>query len=237
MAGPDLLSGVGAKVGAGLSTASMYTYYVAGALIVLFGIGALLWYVTNKRSYNVHVVILRPRSGSSAYDWEAGYFGKHVLNKVKELRFQIYNSKKYKLQYNQEAIDQKYFIKRLFKGKYHNLVFLTPNSEGWLQPSMMQMDNIGNLKATVSNSDFTYYMTELSEMDKYYDDKDFFSKYGMFILVILSIINACILAYAVYKLGGVSAAFEHASTAFSDAAVRLGANATQSTTGTVIKIG
>lgn len=216
--------------------AGQYTYYAAAGIFAMLVIGVLMWYVLNRRSYNIHVVILRPRSGTTAFDWEAGYYGKHKLDKTRELRFIIYDAKKHKIQYNEEPIDQRFFIKRMIKGKYHNQLFLSPNSEGWLQPVKMDFDNQGGLQATVENSDLTYYAAELALMDKYFDDKDFFSKYGMFILVILSIINACILAWAIYKLGNISVSMEHVASSLDMVANKLSQNNTAAAQ-QVIKIG
>jgi hypothetical protein len=224
------------QVSATAGTAGQYTYLVASGFIVFVAIGALMWYVLNKRSYNIHVVIVRPRSGTNAFDWEAGYFGKHKLSKNKELRFLIYKAKQNKIQYNEEPIDQKYFIKRMIGGKYHNQLFMSPNSEGWLQPVKMDFQNTDGLVATVQNSDLTYYATELALMDQYFDDKDFFSKYGMFILVILSIVNACILAWAIYKFGAISTSMQHVADSLTLVANQLTSNTTAPVQ-QVIKIG
>ena len=219
------------------SGAGQYTYYAATLVIAFIVIGALMWFVLNRRSFNIHVVIIKPRSGTTAFDWEAGYFGKHTLDNHRELRFKIYKAKQLKIQYNEEPIDQKFFIKRMIKSKYVNQIFLTPNSEGWLQPVMMKFNNQGGLEATVTNSDLTYYASELALMDQYFDNKDFFAKYGMFILVILSIINACILAWAIYKLGAISESMNNVANSLNLVATKLSANNTASAAQQVIKIG
>lgn len=219
-----------------ISAGGSYTTYAAIIILVLLFFLGVVYYVMNKRSYNVNVIICRPIQGTGAFHLESGFLGKHTLNKNKELRFKIYNAQKYKLQYNEEPIDQQYFVKRMFKGRYMNTVFLAPNTEGWLQPIFMRFDNMEGITATVTNADLTYYQSELALMDMYFNDKDFFQKYGMFILVLLSIINSCVLIYAIYKLGGVAEAFNHAADGLANLASAISNNATTTTPG-VIKIG
>lgn len=212
-------AGTAAKVGG-------YSYYAAAIVICMVVFGGIIVYLVNKRSYNVHVVIIRPRSGTSAFDWEAGYWGKYFLNKNREMRFKIWNAKKLKIQYNEEPIDQEFIIKRMIKGRYHSMVAFIPNTEGWLQPTRIDIDNLGALKATVSNADLTYYQSELALMDQYFDDKDFFQKFGLFIIILLSIINACILIYAISKLGKVSESFNMVASSLDLIANRLASNST-----------
>jgi len=188
-----VVGNIGASMSKGLGTTGVYVMYAGIVLVAVIVVGVLLAFYLNKKSYNIGVYIIKGHSGS--VDMEMGAIGKHFYDKEKkELRFKIYNGAKKGLMYNNEAIPPKYFVKRFSKGKYNVAVFMSRNSQGWLQPVEMNLVN-AQLVAKVENADLSHYQTELELMDALFNKKSFMEKYYLLILVILFIICICILWY------------------------------------------
>jgi hypothetical protein len=164
-------------------------------------IGALLYFHYNKKSYNVTVVVVRPRAGTNVFDYEVGKTGKHYKDRSsKEVRFKIYNAKKLGIRYNNEAIEDKYMIRRFDgKGKANLLVFMKPNSQGWLEPILMNLDGKA-IFASVENQDLSYYETELQLMDALFNRKSFMERYYLLFLIILMVVVVCIQWYAAAQI-------------------------------------
>jgi hypothetical protein len=195
------LNNIGNGLKSSLGTASVYLMWTFIILMFFVIVGVIMWFYYNKKSYNIHVVILRARAGGKAFNFEAGKVGKQFFDKKrKEVRFKIYQAKKFGIQYNEEAVDQKYFIDRMVDGKHTRMVFMAPNDEGWLQPTMLDFDMSKGLKATVDNADLSYYNTELELMDSLFNNKSFLEKYYLLILVILMIIVVLIQWYAAAQI-------------------------------------
>lgn len=195
MANPEVLNQIGQSLGTALTPISSTGYYIFLSVAAILCIGAVVLYTINKNSYRIRIAIMRPRGQTGAFDWETGYTGKHTYNKNKELRFKIYQAKKYKIQYNEEPIDQEFIIKSFSKNKMKEMVVFAPNNEGWLQPINMALKDLSRIEATVTNADLTYYQSELEAMDSLFGEKSFFERYYLFVLVILFIVCIGILWY------------------------------------------
>lgn len=220
------LSQIGTQFKSAVGTSGVYIMYTVLLIVFFIVIGVVLWYYMNKKSYNVSVVILRPRAGSTVFDYETGKVGKQFFDKAKkEVRFRIYQAKKFGMQYNEEAVDQKYFIKRFVGGKYNPLLFMAPNEQGWLQPVMMNLDTSNGIIASVSNADLSYYQTELELMDSLFSNKSFFEKYYLIILIFLMIVVVCIQWYSAAQIHKAAQINLQAVQLLTDTALRIAANA------------
>lgn len=198
---PGVLAGITGNLGETLGTTGVYVMYTAIVLVLLCIVGAILYSYFNLKSYNVSVIILRPRAGTSAFDQEVGSRGKHYYDKQKkEVRFSIHNGSKKGLQYNNEAIDQRFFVKKFFKGRASPVVYMAPNDQNWLQPVYMDLNAQGGLSATVTNADLSYYQTELELMEAMFGNKSFMERYYLLILVFLMIVVVCIQWYAAAQI-------------------------------------
>lgn len=198
-------------------------------VFLIIGIAFAVWYM-KRASFNVAVTVLRPIAGTSSFIKEVGYRGKQYFDKSrKEMRFSIYNGKRLKLQYNGEAIDQKFFVKRMFKGRVFNEVYLTPNEAGYLQPTKLSFDDslTGALKATVTNADITYYQTELEMLDSMFGNKSFMERYYLLILVVLFLLCLCILWYMAHEVGVAADTQHQTGILITNALKEIGARSTQ----------
>lgn len=234
------VKGIGAGLSSSLSTTSTYALYLMIIFVVMAVVVGVLFFVLNKRSYRTTVVVLRPRGGSAQFDYEAGMIGKHYTDRKKELRFKIYNAKKMNVQYNNEPIDQKYLIKRFIKGRYNPLVFMVPNSEGWLQPTSLTLDVAKGILADVTNADLTYYQSELELMDSMFNNKSFLERYYLLILVILFMICIAILWYMARQVHQAALLNQQSVAIMADALVKISQQTAQNSTngiGQVLQIG
>lgn len=213
----NVLGNIGSNVKSALGTTSIYVMYTFIIIVFVVVLIAALYFYLNKKSFNFDVVILRPRGGTNSFDYEAGNIGKHYVDRDKETRFQIYKAKKRGIKYNNEAIDQRYIVKRFRAGKYNPLVFMTPNSQGWLQPTILNLDVAKGIVAQVDNSDISYYQTELELMDAMFNKKTFMEKYYLIILVFLMIIVVLIQWYAASQIHKSSVNYQAGAQAIADA--------------------
>ena len=231
------LSQMGSSIGSALGTTGFYIMWIFIVLAFFAVVGFFVYRHYNKKSYKIDVVIMRPIAGSNSFNYERGLKGKQYFDKQKkELRFGIYQAKKKGLQYNNEAIPQKFFVRSFFNGGSVPMLFMTPNAEGWLQPTMMTMDGLEGIKAKVNNADFSYYQTELELMEALFGNKSFFEKYYLLILVVLMIIVVLIQWYAASQVHEASLINLQAVQLLTDTATKIAAyangNATQ-----VIRLG
>lgn len=193
----SIVSNIGTSISAGLGTTGVYVMYAGIILVLMTIVGVFLAYYLDKNSYKISVWIFKRRGGpgSDVFDLETGAMGKVFYDKQKkEVRFKIYKSKKRGFMYNNEAVDQKFFVKKFTDGKYAPLICMAPNEQGWLEPIHLQLAG-GAAVAKVQNADLSYYQTELELMDALFNKKSFMEKYYLLILVILFIICICILWY------------------------------------------
>lgn len=216
------LSTMSSNLGATLGTAGVFIMWIF-ILLLFFGVAGFLLYVHyNKKSYKIEVVVMRPRAGSNTFDYEQGLMGKQYYDKEKkELRFGIYQAKKKGIQYNNEAVDQKYFVRSFFKGGSKPMLFMAPNDEGWLQPIMMSLDAMEGIKAKVLNSDLSYFQTELDLMDSMFGNKGFFEKYYLLILCILMLIVVAIQWYAASQVHNAAVVNSESVKLLTDTAIKV----------------
>lgn len=235
----SVVSGLGSNFKSAFAGTGTYIIYTIILLVFMVIVGIILWLYFDKKSYNTSVIILRPRANTGVFDLEAGYLGKHYVDRAKEVRFKIFQSKKKGIRYNNEAIPQKYVVKRFIGGKYNPLVFMTPNSEGWLQPTMVTLDTANSLLAQVDNADISYYQTELELMDAMFNKKGFIEKYYLLILIFLMIVVVLIQWYAASQIHKSAQLNAQAVQVMSDTlryvADKFGGNST--TTSQVINLG
>lgn len=219
----SVISGLGGNLAASLGTAGMFALYIMITLICLGLLGLLLWFYFNKKSFKIQVHILRPIGDTGKFYEQTGLLGKQAFNrKKKEVRFQIYRGQKLGLQYNNEAVKPEYFQRKSnSKGKVSMHLYMTPNKEGWLQPTMLTLDASKGLIATVNNADLSYYQTELELMDAMFGNKSFFEKYYLLILCILMVIVVVIQWYAASQIHTASVTNAQAAKLLSDTALQI----------------
>jgi hypothetical protein len=177
--------GIGATVSAGADKLWFYT----SALLIVVAVIAGLWWWNRYKSYNWNVIIKRRIGDTDGFALDLGYRGKHFWKNDKEMRFEIYNAKKFKVQYNNEPIDRKYAIETFIKGKRVPTVILEADSENILHPVLLTSKVKQQLEADMSNADITFAASEMENLAQKYLEKPMLEKYG-FILFALMLLGA-----------------------------------------------
>jgi hypothetical protein len=194
------VNNIGASLATKLGVAATASLYLIISLVFVIVAVVLLFLYFDKKSYNVTVIVLRPR-GRDAFDFETGFIGKHYKDRsTKEVRFKLFQAKKKGVRYNNESIPEHFIIKRFFAGRYNPLIYMSPNSEGWLQPVQLSLSMQEGILASVKNADLSYYQTELELMDAMFHKKTFLEKYYLLILIFLLIVVVAIQWYAASQI-------------------------------------
>lgn len=196
--------GIGSTVSAGVD--KLWFYTTVGLVIAAVLVG--VWWWNKQRSYNWDVIIKRKIGESNGFAFDFGYKGKHYWNNTKEMRFEIKNAKKLKIQYNNEPIDRKYQIEAFRKGKRFPLVIMESDSENFLHPVLLSPSErevvisrmvdgkekqvtvkVSDIEADMSNADITFAASEMENLAQKYLEKPLLEKYG-FILFALMLLGA-----------------------------------------------
>lgn len=228
--------GTGAKA-IGLLNATSYYVILLGLAAAVIG---LLLYVRYKRSFNWKVRILRPTGRHGQNMVEENYMGRQLQGKGQEVRFEIWKAKKFRLQYNGEAIDSRFRQVLNNKGKIRYEVWMMPDSENWLHPvelvphkeivkvkknvdgkEVMVEEVVYGLSAIVSNADRAYGMADLEKQKNKLIEPDFMAKNGAILFVILFIIAAGLYWYGGSKYSKGSETIAAATEANTVATTRL----------------
>jgi len=227
------LGTIGTNVASGLGTVGMFALYITITLVVLGVVGLFLYFHYHKKSFRIRVHVLRPIGDTGKFHWDAGFRGKQAYNsRKKEVRFEIYQAKKLGLQYNNEAVNQEFFVRQVVAGKNITHVFFSPNKQGWLQPITIGLDAVKGMNATVTNADLSYYQTELELMDSLFGNKSFMEKYYLLILIVLMIIVCVIQWYSASQINNAATLNKDALKLLTDTALQI----TQINTGNVSQV-
>lgn len=200
------------------------TLFIAIVVIMIIG-GFLLW--RYFKSFNIAVEIRRPIGGQhGGYVFEKGHKGRYVFKSnsqnEKVTVFQILNAKKYKLEFNGDAPDERYKIQDVDKnGRVSIRIILEPDSENQLHPVELKptMGKYGDrhIDAAISRGDIQFAATSIKEMNDKYNDKNFLEKHSFLIIMILFLFIAILYWFGAKNYSDSAAQMAAANTALSNA--------------------
>jgi hypothetical protein len=186
------VSSIQAGAAQGIDVISQITLWILMMGVLLFG----LWFWKLYNSYNITVVIKRPLGNDGGFELDTGYRGKYFFNQDKEMRFKIWRANHFKIQYDEEPIDQRFVVPALSQGKRKKMIFFQPNDENHLKPLLLTNKDKEVIQVELLNSDITYSMTEIQKYANRYMEKSPFERYGMLVFLIFTVVVAGMFWYS-----------------------------------------
>lgn len=224
--------------------------FIALIILVLIALFGLIGFVVYRNSFKVDVIIVRLGNGAP---FKTGLKGKfYIKGKGNEYRFKIYQSKKHKLLYNQEAVTPENVTQEEnSKGQIRQLVILSPDDEGYLTPmrltpevysyKKMVFNKDTNtpeekivktpvLKAKYGSVDVAWFGTESAKYKEMFDTRTLWDKWGLIIVACVMLLTLGAFMWNSNKMADVAVHLDSASQVISTALMHVANNGTAVTT-------
>ncbi len=219
-------------------------------LAVLFGLIGLILY---KRSFKVDIIIVRLGNGAQ---FKTGLKGKfYIKGKGNEYRFKIFQARKHKLLYNEEAVTPENTTQEEnFRGQIKQLVILSPNDQGYLTPMKLTpemysyqkkefyKDTTGAekekivtvstpvLKAKYGSVDVAWFATESNKYREMFDTRTLWDKWGLIIVACVMLLTLGAFMWNTSKNVEVAQSLAVSAEVIRDALMHVAQNGTAITT-------